>query len=270
MAMATGRVHLDRLLWRAVIFAIYLFLLAPIIIVFIISFDTRQYLAFPPQSLSLGSYAKVLQNTAFIGAFWRSVGIGLIVGMMAVAAGLMLSLALVRHRFRGRGLVSALVLAPLLVPHIVLAVGIMLVLAPLGLFDSYPGIVLAHLGITIPYTVRTITMSLMAIDRRIEEAAMVHGASPLMTFWRITLPLARPGLVAGAAIAFLISFDEATISLFIVSTKSSTLPTQIYHYLEYATDPQIAALSVLLIFISLAVIVAVERLIGLRTALQAG
>src|SRR5690606_7326150 len=102
---------------------VYVFLLAPIAIIFIISFDTRNYIAFPPQSLSLGSYAKVLQNEAFIGAFWRSVVIGLIVGALAVVAGLMLSLAIVRHRFRGRDTVSAFVLAPLLVPHIVLAVG---------------------------------------------------------------------------------------------------------------------------------------------------
>jgi putative spermidine/putrescine transport system permease protein len=109
-------------------------------------------------------------------------------------------------------------------------------------------------------------MSLMAVDRRIEEAALVHGASPLRVFWRITLPLIRPGIIAGGVIAFLISFDETTISLFIVSVKTSTLPTEIYRYLEYSTDPQIAALSVVLILISVAVVVVLERLVGLRKA----
>ncbi|MCJ8141131.1 ABC transporter permease [Falsirhodobacter halotolerans] len=246
---------------------LYLFLLAPIIVVFIVSFDTRQYLAFPPESLSFGSYAKVFANEAFISAFGRSVLIGLIVGLVAVAIGMLLSLALVRYRFRGRDGIGFLVLAPFLVPSIVLAVGLMLVLAPIGLLDTYAGITLAHLGITIPYTVRTITMSLMAVDRRVEEAAMVHGASPLTVFRRITLPLVRPGLIAGGVIAFLISFDEATISLFIVSIRTSTLPTEIYRYLEYSTDPQIAALSVVLILISIAVVVLVERLIGLRRAI---
>ncbi|CAN7654684.1 ABC transporter permease [Neorhizobium sp. LjRoot104] len=258
---------LGRVAWNTLIVLLYVFLLAPIIVVFIISFDTRQYLAFPPESFSLGSYAKVFANAKFISAFGRSLIIGAIVGVVAVSAGMMLSLALVRYRFRGKGAVNFLILAPFLVPHIVLAVGIMLVMAPLGLLDSYPGIILAHLGITIPYTVRTITMSLMAVDTRVEEAALVHGASPLMVFWRITLPLVRPGLIAGTVIAFLISFDEATISLFIVSVKASTLPTEIYHYLEYSTDPQIAALSVILIFISIGVVIAVERLIGLRKAL---
>ena len=256
-----------RVAWNSLIVLLYLFLLAPILIVFIISFDTRQYLAFPPESLSFGSYVKVFHNIKFISAFWRSLLIGLTVGVIAVSAGMLLSYSMVRYRFRGKAAVSFLILAPFLVPHIVLAVGIMLVIAPLGLLDSYTGIVLAHLGITIPYTVRTITMSLMSVDTRVEEAALIHGASPAQVFWRITLPLVRPGLIAGGVIAFLISFDEATISLFIVSVKSSTLPTEIYHYLEYSTDPQIAALSVLLILISLVVVVAVEKLIGLRKAL---
>lgn len=257
---------LGQIAWKTLIVLLYLFLLAPIIVVFIISFDTRQYLAFPPESFSFGSYAKVFANAKFISAFWRSLFIGLIVGFAAVVSGMLLSFSLVRYKFRGKDAVNFLILAPFLVPHIVLAVGIMLVIAPLGLLDSYPGIVLAHLGITIPYTVRTITMSLIAVDTRVEEAALVHGASPAMVFWRITLPLVRPGLIAGAVIAFLISFDEATISLFIVSVKSSTLPTEIYHYLEYSTDPQIAALSVILILISIVVVVLVEKLIGLRRA----
>lgn len=262
-----GNHALGRFAWAALITLLYVFLLAPIIVVFIISFDTRQYLAFPPESWSLGSYVKVFENARFISAFWRSLLIGGIVGFFAVSAGMLLSLCLARYRFRGEGAVNFLILAPFLVPHIVLAVGIMLIIAPLGLLDTYTGLVLAHVGITIPYTVRTITMSLMAVDRRVEEAALVHGASPLMVFWRITLPLVRPGLIAGGVIAFLISFDEATISLFIVSVKSSTLPTEIYRYLEYSTDPQIAALSVVLILISVGVVVLVERLVGLRKVL---
>lgn len=265
--MKNHRIATGKLAWRTLISLIYLFLLAPIIVVLIISFDTRQYLSFPPESFSFGSYSKVLNNAEFIAAFWRSLAIGIIVGTIAVISGILLSLALTRFRFRGQQLIAFLVAAPFLVPHIVLAVGLMLVFAPLGLLDSYGGIILAHLGITIPYTVRTITMSLLAVDTRLEEAALIHGARPFIVFRRITLPLMRPGLIAGAVIAFLISFDEATLSLFIVSTHTSTLPTQIYHYLEYSTDPQIAALSVLLILVSVVVVVILERLVGLRRAL---
>jgi putative spermidine/putrescine transport system permease protein len=146
-------------------------------------------------------------------------------------------------------------------------VGLVLVLSAFGVLDTYVGIVIAHIGITIPYTVRTVTMSLMSVDRRVEEAALVHGASPLHVFWRVTLPLIRPGVIAGGVIAFLISFEETTISLFIVSIRASTLPTEIYRYLEISTDPQIAALSVILILISVAVVVVLERLVGLRKAI---
>lgn len=255
-----------KLVWRALLTLLYIFLLAPILVVFVVSFDTRQYLAFPPESLSFGSYVKVFQNASFISAFWRSLLIGAIVGLGAVTVGTLLSLALTRHKFRGETAINFLVIAPFIVPNIVLAVGLVLVLAGFGLLDSYLGIVLAHLGVTIPYTVRTVSMSLMSIDRRVEEAALVHGASPLQVFWRVTLPLIRPGIIAGGVIAFLISFDETTISLFIVSVKTSTLPTEIYRYLEISTDPQIAALSVLLILISLVVVVVLERLVGLRKA----
>ncbi|WP_332711364.1 ABC transporter permease [Pelagibacterium mangrovi] len=256
-----------KIAWRVLIALLYLFLLAPILIVFVVSFDTRQYLAFPPESFSFGSYVRVLQNADFIAAFWRSLLIGAIVGLGAVILGTLLSLALTRHRFRGEGAVNFLVIAPFIVPNIVLAVGLVLVLSAFGVLDTYVGIVIAHIGITIPYTVRTVSMSLMSVDRRVEEAARVHGASPLMVFWRVTLPLIRPGVIAGGVIAFLISFDETTISLFIVSVRASTLPTEIYRYLEISTDPQIAALSVILILISVAVVVALERLIGLRKAI---
>lgn len=259
--------HPERLAWHSLITALYLFLLAPIIIVFIISFDTRQYLAFPPESLSWGSYLKVLHNPVFIAAFGRSLALGVVVGVGATLIGVLLAYALTRFSFRGKGVLAFLAVAPFLVPHIVLAVGLMLVLSPLGLLDSYPGIALAHLGITVPYTVRTVTMSLLSVDPRLEEAARVHGASSWQVFRRVTLPLIRPGVAAGGVIAFLISFDEATLSLFLVSTRASTLPTEIYRYLEYATDPQIAALSVILILISLAVVVVLERSVGLRKAL---
>ena len=252
--------------WRLLIALLYIFLLAPIIIVVVISFDTRQYLAFPPESWSFASYVRVFQNADFISAFWRSLLIGVIVGLGAVTIGTFLSMALTRYKFRGEEAVNFLVIAPFIVPNIVLGVGLVLVLSGFGLLDSYVGIVLAHLGVTIPYTVRTVSMSLMSVDPRVEEAALVHGASPFNVFRRVTLPLIRPGIIAGGVIAFLISFDETTISLFIVSVRTSTLPTEIYRYLEMSTDPQIAALSVVLILISLVVVVVLERLIGLRKA----
>ena len=187
---------------------------------------------------------------------------------VALTAGTMLSLALVRRQFRGHGLVAWLAISPLLVPHIVLAMGILLVLAPFGLIDTYTGIVLAHVGITLPYVVRTVSGSLTSVDLRCEEAARVHGAPGFTVFRRITLPLIRPGIIAGAVTAFLISFDEATISLFIVGNRVSILPVEIYRYIQYRTDPQVAAVSVILILISVTLVALVERAVGLNRALR--
>jgi putative spermidine/putrescine transport system permease protein len=254
--------------WGTLIALIYLFLLAPLLVVLVISFDTRPFIAFPPAGFSLGSYLAAAKNPAFTHAFGVSVTVGLVTALLALAAGVPAALALTSQKFRGRDVLANLFLSPLLVPHIVLAVGILLVLSPVHLLDSYTGLVIAHVGITIPYVIRTVSLSLANVDPRCEEAARVHGASPLDVFWRVTLPLAAPGLVAGGVIAFLVSFDEAVIALFISAERVRTLPLEIFRYVEFRTDPQVAALSVLLILISMMLMVLVERIVGLRKALR--
>jgi len=235
--------------------------------VFIVSFDTRPYLAFPPSTLSLDSYRQVLHNQAFVHAAGVSLAVGVITALLALAAGVAVCLALRQSQARWRDAFSWLFVSPLLVPNIVIGVALLLILSQLQLLDTYTGLIVAHFGITIPYVVRTVSMSLQSLDPRCEEAARMLGASPWRTFWRVTLPLIQPGLIAGAAMAFLISFDEAVISLFVTGTQVSTLPVEIYRYIEYRTDPQIAALSVLLILISLAMTMLIEKMVGLRRAL---
>jgi putative spermidine/putrescine transport system permease protein len=257
-----------RIAWRGLIALLYLFLLAPLLVVLAISFDTRPYLAFPPAGFSLGSYVAVLHNHDFIDAFASSMLVGIAVALLALACATPAALVLVRGRFRGRGALSAALLSPLLVPHVVLAVGILLAMSPLDLLDTYTGLVIAHVGITIPYVVRTVSLGLAAIDPANEEAARVHGASAWTAFRRVTLPLAAPGLIAGGAIAFLVSFDESVIALFLAATRVNTLPIAIFRYIEFRTDPQIAALSVLLVMISVLLMALVERSLGLRRALR--
>jgi putative spermidine/putrescine transport system permease protein len=259
---------LSRAAWRTLIALIYLFLLAPLLVVLVMSFDTRPYLAFPPAGFSLASYAAVLRNSDFGHAAGASVLVGIVVAALALGAGVPAALTLGRGEWRGRGVAGGLFLSPLLVPHIVLAVGILLVLAPVGLLDTYTGLILAHVGITIPYVIRTVSLSLAGVDRSCEEAARVHGASPFATFRRVTLPLAAPGLVAGGAIAFLVSFDEAVIALFVANTHVNTLPLAIFRYIEFRTDPQVAALSVLLILASILIMLLIERGLGLRRTLS--
>jgi putative spermidine/putrescine transport system permease protein len=197
-----------------------------------------------------------------------SVIVAVVVTVVVLALGVPAALAINRYQFKLKPLVESLFMAPLLVPSIVLALGMVLLFTPIGLTNSYPGLVIGHVAITIPYVVRTTLMSLATSDTSCEEAARVLGAGRWQTFSRVTLPIIQPGLISGGVIAFIVSFDEAVISLFTAESGLPTLPVQVLRYVENSADAAVAALSVVLIAISLAVVVIVERVIGLRQALN--
>jgi putative spermidine/putrescine transport system permease protein len=253
---------------RILVTVLYLFLLAPILVVLGISFDSQSNMAFPPKGFSLQWYERLTQNQEFITGFKVSLITAGGVAALALLLGVPVALAITRYDFRGRDALSGFFLSPLLVPAIVLGLALLLVLAPLRVTGTYAGLIIAHLSITVPYVIRTSSMSLLTLNRSCEEAARTLGASAWTTFRRVTLPLIAPGVLAGAAIAFLISFDEAVISLFVVGPRATTLPVEIFHYVETRTDPQIAALSVVLIAISIVFVVVIERVMGLRRVLR--
>lgn len=253
---------------RVVVTFLYLFLLAPIFIVLLISIDTQSTMSFPPKGFSLQWYSKIWHNDAFMSGFKVSFIVAVGVALLASLVGVPAAVALSRYSFPGRAVLSGFFLSPLLVPAIVLGLALLLVLDPMNLTGTYQGLIIAHLGITAPYVIRTTSMSLMTLNQQCEEAARTLGASALTTFRKVTLPLVLPGVLAGFVISFIISFDEAVISLFVVAGDITTLPVEIFNYVETRTDPQIAALSVVLILISLAVVVILERVMGLRKVLK--
>lgn len=257
-----------RIIKKILISSIYLFLLAPIIAVLLISFSGSQSLSIDLASPSLQWYSRMLQNRGFIEGAKVSFITATIEALVVLIIGVPIALALARFNFRFKALVSGLFLAPLLVPTIVLGLGLLLVFQPIGLTGTYIGIVIAHFGITVPYVIRTTMMSLKTADVSCEEAARVHGAGSLVTFFRITLPIISPGLLAGAVMAFIVSFDEAVISLFVAGSNRVTLPVEMFRFLQYRADPEIAALSVALILISVVMVVLVERAMGLRKAVS--
>lgn len=257
-----------RVVWGVVLGALYVFLLAPILITVPISFESASFITFPPPGWSLKWYVALVHNTDFIHGFRISVIVAVIVAAVAVTISLPVALAVTRHNFRGRDLVSGLFLSPLMVPAVVLGLGLLLILNPIGLTGTYLGLVIAHLGITVPYTVRTVASALLSCDSASEEAARTLGATKFVTFLRVTFPAILPGVIAGAAIAFLVSFDEAVISLFVVSGNFNTLPVVIFRYVQSRTDPQIAALSVILVIISILFVVVIERALGLKRTLE--
>ncbi|MEU7321924.1 ABC transporter permease [Streptomyces griseoviridis] len=247
---------------------LYLFLLAPIIVVFVESFDDSTFLRFPPEGFTLDAYRQVFANADFRSGVQVSAVTAAVTTLLALLTGVPAALALTRVGFKGRDAVESAFLSPLLVPHIVLGLALLVLFAPIPLTDTYAGLILAHLGVTVPYVVRTVSAALAGADPRAEEAARTLGAGRLTVLRRVTLPAALPGLVSGAVIAFLLSFDETVISLFVSGQNTRPLPVAVLQYVEYRSDPSIAALSVCLVLLSVLAVLVVERSLGLRRSLR--
>ncbi|MHC6219543.1 ABC transporter permease [Arthrobacter sp. MMS24-S77] len=248
---------------------LYLFLLAPIIITVIISFSADDFLQFPPSGWSLKWYQALFANGGgFASALQVSVLVATGSSVLSAAVSIPAAVALSRGKFRGRQAVESIFLAPLLVPAIVVGLGLLLVFSPMGLKGTYQGLILANAGLVIPYVIRTTLLSLTTMDARCEEAAQTLGASPVVVFRTVTLPLILPGVLSGFVLAFLLTFDEAVVSLFLVSSRVKTLPIAMFDYVQTRTDPLLAAVSTMLIVLSIVIVIVVERLVGLRRVLR--
>jgi putative spermidine/putrescine transport system permease protein len=246
------------------------FLLAPVLLVFPISFSADTHMAWPPSGWSTRWYVQLAQDGTMLAAFRNSLVLALVVTLLSLAIGLPASVVLVRRAFPGREAVLALLTAPLLLPSIVLGLAILIVFVGQGLIGSWTGMVLAHLTLTLPYAVRVLSTGLRTLPPSVEDAAATLGGRPLTVFRRVTLPLMAPSLVACSALCFLVSFDEVVVSLFIVGPHLKVLPVSLYHYVESRTDPLVAAASALMILGSLAIVLVLERAIGLRKAMGGG
>lgn len=247
---------------------LYLFLLAPLLIVFVISFSSNRFLSFPPQGFTWHWYEVLPSESVFINGLQVSLITASITTVIVLFVGVPAALAIQRYEFAGKGAISAFFLSPLLVPTIVLALGLVLVLGPIGLTNTYAGIIIGHISITLPYVIRTTMMSLVTSDTSCEAAARVLGANEFVVFKRITLPIIAPGILGGAVMAFIVSFDELVISLFVAQSGKPTLPVQLMNYVANSADAAVASLSVILILFSVLVVFAVERLIGIRRAFR--
>ena len=253
--------------FRVLAVLLFGFVLAPIAVVVVTSFSAGTVPEFPPSSWSLRWYAHALSQPVFLDAARNSAVLAALATLVNVPIALAAALALTRGRFPGREAIQTVLLAPLIVPAVVTGIAILLAFSAAGWRDPMSRLLLAHVVVTLPYMVRTIMASLARLDPVIEEAAMTLGASRLRAFLHVTLPLLLPGLVAGAVFAFIVSFDNVSVSLFLTTARTSTLPIAILGYVEFNFDPSIAAISTLLIAASLVAAILVERAVGLRRAL---
>ena len=270
--LGVGRVFLlateiyDQAIVTLLVLVLFAFLLAPVILVFPMSFSADRVLAWPPSGFSLRWYGAMFTEPGLMEAAWNSLVLGCVVTVLSLLVATPAALMLARRRFAGRDAVMALLTAPLLLPTIVLGLAMLIVFVSYGLVGSWPGLVLAHLLLTLPYALRVLSTALSTLPATVEEAAASLGAPPGAVFRRITLPLMLPGVVATCAIVFLVSFDEVVVSLFIVGPRLVTLPVALYRYVESRTDPLVAAVSSVLVLLTLCVVLVLDRAIGLRRA----
>jgi len=256
----------QRVLFHTLVAAMLVFLLAPVILVIPMSFSADRVLMWPPSGFSLKWYAQIANERGLIEAARNSLVLAVIVTAATLAISLPAALAIDRWRFAGRDAILALLTAPLLLPTIVLALALLIIFVGQGLLGTWVGLMLAQRLVTLPYGIRVLSTSLSTLPASVEEAAASLGAPPSAVFRRITLPLMVPGLVATCAIVFLVSFDEVVISLFLVGPQLTTLPVALFRYVESRTDPLVAAVSTLLVVFSLAIVLVLDRAVGLRRA----
>jgi len=244
--------------------AVVVFLYAPIVILVIFSFNNSEVPSLPLSGFTLHWYREFLANSDLRGALQTSAIIAALSSVGAVVLGVVASIALVRRRFRGKGPVSALLLSPLVIPYVVFGISLLLLFHTLGIPRSILTVMIGHIVISLPYAILVLMPRLQQIDVSLEEAAYDLGAGRLRTFRSITLPLILPAVVSAYLIAFTTSFDEYAVASFVVGTRV-TFPIYLYSALRFPNQlPQVIAVAVVVITISLLVVVAAE--IGRRVA----
>jgi len=242
----------------------YAFLWLPLIMVVITSFDSRDFLYFPPAGFSLKWYVSFLNYPTFMEGFRNSIILTSCTISVGLAIGIPSSLAIVRHQFRGKELLNTLILSPLIIPGVVIGSSLLYFFVSIGLIQSFPKLVIAHVIITFPYVLRTCSACLIGMDRSIEEAAMNLGANEYQTFMKITLPLMKPGVIAGAVFAFIVSFDDVATTAFLTDAYTYTFPIALVGYMRQFFDPLIAAASAFLILLTVVMLLVIEKAMGIH------
>ncbi len=241
----------------------FLLILAPILIVVVAAFSPTDYFEFPPPGLSLRWFVEFFRLDNMRNAFVLSLELALLSGTIAAVLGTMGALFLARRRGVMAGLLHSLFLAPLVFPTIILGLALLLLYKSVGL-PVFPGLVLAHCVIGMPYCFRTVLASVQALDPSLEEAGQSLGAGPISTLFLITLPLIWQGVVSGWLFAFVVSFGELNTALFLSGPGLTTLPIEIFSYLQFqGSQLVIAAASTLQIALIVVMVTGVERIVGM-------
>jgi len=243
-----------------------LYLALPLLVVIAISFTATEYLRFPPQGLTLRWYWQVLSDPTFIEAFVVSGELAAAATATALLLGVPAALVFARKRFPLTQVLSALFLSPLVLPTIVLGVAILQYASALGFARSFLALFVGHVVLVTPYVIRTSLASLSGMEPAHEEAAQDLGATPLQTFFLITLPQIKAGVIAGALFAFINSWINVEVSIFNSTAQLVTIPVKLFNYIQFNIDPTLAAVSAATIYIAILVVVAIDLAVGIERA----
>ena len=274
------RLRMDGVVTGSMVGGVLVFLLAPVVVVVLASFDGgdpvagRAFLNFPPSNLSLQWYFSI--QPRLFHSLWISflvacfaAGIGTVIGVPA-------ALGLIRGNLPGKTVLSALFRAPLQIPFIVIGVAFLQTYYLLGdalglrISGSFIALAVGHLFVATPYVIGSVGSVLLRFNPNLEEAALSLGASRWRAFRRVTLPIIMPGIYAGALFAFMVSFGDVPISLFLASPKYTTLPLEIFHSMEFDFDAAVLAISTLIVFASLVILWLIQKSVGLDVMLRSG
>ena len=243
---------------------IVLFIIVPLPLVILSSFSASSMITFPPTGFSFRWYTGIFERMEYVRSFLLSLRLSLLCVLISVSVGTLASLALARYNFRGREIIRSVFLSPLMLPAVIVGLALLRFFASIRWVATFQGILLAHLMLTTAYVIRTVSSSLVGFDSSLEEAARDLGASAFYTLRKVTLPLIKPGLIVAAIFAFIVSFDETTVSIFITGGRTITLPVRIFSQLEYGLDPTVTAISSVLILMAVIALFIIGEVFGLE------
>jgi putative spermidine/putrescine transport system permease protein len=257
----------DILGWYALrVFAVGVlaFLVLPVVVIVPLSFSDSSFLAYPIEGWSLQWYREMWNSAAWANAARNSFIVAPLSTLLATVLGTLAAMGLAHSRFFGKGFITGLLIAPMVVPIVVIGVSSYLYFARLGLNDSYTGLVLVHAALGAPFVVTTVMATLQGFNTNLVRASLSLGAGPLETFFRVTLPVIAPGVISGALFAFATSFDEVVVTLFLAGPEQVTLPRQMFTGIRENISPTIAAVATLLILFTTFLMMTLEWLRGRR------
>jgi putative spermidine/putrescine transport system permease protein len=247
------------------------FLVVPLVMATAMSFDSREFLGrFPPPGLSVQWYVGFFSDAYYLHGLQVSFVLAIIATVLSTGIGVAAAFVLDRYTFPGKEALSAFFLSPLIVPHVVIGFSLLLFFSIIGVFDGLYRLIGGHVIITVPYVIRTTLASLVGIQKTLTEAAMSLGATESRAFWKVTVPLSKTGIAAGAVFAFAFSMDDVSVSLFLTDPRSYTLPVAMVNMMRSQFDLRIAAAAVCLIVLTIAVIWVLDRIAGLDKVIGQG